>query len=219
MGYRLRDGLSFCVVGGRTIFLDIHADRYFCCPLSLEPGLQTIIGGGSPASQDASGWLVRHRILEEDAYGPGRLVAASVDVPQTCIALEKEPQPSMLAVSTALVAQARASFWLRVMPFRSLTGRLASLKAGIREHRAADEAVWRGASAFHNASRFLSRRDRCLPRSIALAAYYWRRGHAADLVIGVRRTPFAAHCWVQDKQYVLNDEADHVRTYTPIWVL
>jgi len=45
------------------------------------------------------------------------------------------------------------------------------------------------------------------------------RGLAADLVVGVRLNPFAAHSWVQAGSHVLNDRMDSVRTYTPVLVL
>jgi len=38
-------------------------------------------------------------------------------------------------------------------------------------------------------------------------------------VIGIRPDPFLAHCWVQHKGLVLNDDIDNVRTFTPILVI
>ena len=219
MAYRLRDGLSFCIVGGRTIFLDIHADRYFCCPSALETDLQMMTEGKVPASSRGIDWLVEHRVLVENDATPGGLTTVSIVAPQTSISPGSDPPPSPLAVAVALAAQLRASAWLRAVPLRQVVDRLAKLKAKLEASSARDDLVRRGALAFQYAGGLLSRRDRCLPHSIALARYYWRKGHPADLVIGVRRAPFAAHCWVQDRRHVLNDESDHVRSYTPIWML
>ena len=39
------------------------------------------------------------------------------------------------------------------------------------------------------------------------------------LVFAVMTRPFAAHCWVQLDETVLNDRLDHVRKFTPILVV
>jgi len=59
-------------------------------------------------------------------------------------------------------------------------------------------------------------KDRCLFGSLALAEYLAAFGVYPDLVIGVKTAPFAAHCWVQLSNMVLNDYAGKVREYTPI---
>jgi hypothetical protein len=35
-------------------------------------------------------------------------------------------------------------------------------------------------------------------------------------VFGVQTRPFAAHCWLQHENIVLNDTVEHVTRYTPI---
>jgi hypothetical protein len=36
-------------------------------------------------------------------------------------------------------------------------------------------------------------------------------------VFGVMATPFAAHCWIQDDQAILNDHYDRVSRFAPIF--
>jgi hypothetical protein len=45
-----------------------------------------------------------------------------------------------------------------------------------------------------------------------------RRGIEVNLVVGVA-IPFAAHCWVQHADMVLNDSVDIVSRYEPILVI
>ena len=46
-----------------------------------------------------------------------------------------------------------------------------------------------------------------------------RRGSDARAVFGVMARPFRAHCWLQSETEILNDDADHVRAFTPILVI
>lgn len=59
----------------------------------------------------------------------------------------------------------------------------------------------------------------CLFRSFMLLAFLRRAGLDASWVFGVRTWPFEAHCWLQHGDVVLDDTADNVRAFTPIyWV-
>jgi len=84
---------------------------------------------------------------------------------------------------------------------------------------ALDRAGARTIRAFEHARLIRSAADRCLPRSIALALGLAARGCRAHVVIGVKLAPFAAHCWAQAGDEVLNDSAEEVQRYTPILVV
>jgi hypothetical protein len=56
----------------------------------------------------------------------------------------------------------------------------------------------------------------CLFDSLVLSVFLTRRRVPCTLVIGVSTKPFTAHAWVQIGDCVLNDEIEHVQTYTPI---
>jgi hypothetical protein len=59
-------------------------------------------------------------------------------------------------------------------------------------------------------------KDACLFEALALFEYLMRRGYSPTWVFGVQGAPFAAHCWLQLDNVVLNDSVDHVRGFTPI---
>src|SRR6185437_1323487 len=61
-----------------------------------------------------------------------------------------------------------------------------------------------------------SARERCLFESLVIIDFLAHHGVFANWVFGVRTAPFAAHCWVQQGEYLLNDSFEHVRSYTPI---
>ncbi|HEX3913133.1 MAG TPA: lasso peptide biosynthesis B2 protein [Steroidobacteraceae bacterium] len=63
---------------------------------------------------------------------------------------------------------------------------------------------------------FYNRRYLCLFDSLALLNFLARYDIFPTWVFGVQSEPFAAHCWVQHDEFVLNDTVDRVRLYTPL---
>lgn len=57
----------------------------------------------------------------------------------------------------------------------------------------------------------------CLFKSFMLLRLLRRSGLDALWVFGVRTWPFEAHCWLQAGDVVLNDTAEHVLGYEPIF--
>jgi hypothetical protein len=58
---------------------------------------------------------------------------------------------------------------------------------------------------------------RCLFDSLVLSVYLTRGAVLCTFVIGVATKPFLAHSWVQMGESVLNDTAEHVRDFKPIF--
>jgi Transglutaminase-like superfamily/Coenzyme PQQ synthesis protein D (PqqD) len=76
----------------------------------------------------------------------------------------------------------------------------------------------RAVMAFARAENFFVHRDAptdCLPRSLALFGFLRRMRLQAEHVIGVQRSPFQAHAWVELSGKVVLD-ADRRTTFTPI---
>lgn len=80
-------------------------------------------------------------------------------------------------------------------------------------------AVKQASAVFARMLPWLPVRNQCLHRSALLAAFLARRGLAAEWVFGVRTWPFRAHCWLQTGDVCLNDDAERLRSYTPIYVV
>jgi len=78
-------------------------------------------------------------------------------------------------------------------------------------HRHPDpKAVGRTCRAIDKAARSYIKRAWCLQRSAACVCLLRRQGASAELVLGVRTFPFAAHAWVELDGRVLNDSLEHV---------
>jgi hypothetical protein len=59
----------------------------------------------------------------------------------------------------------------------------------------------------------------CLLDSLCAVEFLASLGIYPNFVIGIQTNPFAAHAWVQNGEYVLNDYALRVRYYSPILVI
>lgn len=204
-GYRLRPGLSYCLIGSRAIFLDLTASRYFLLEGAGAERLAAFAAG--TASADDLAWLLEHGLIES-----GGAQAALVSAPSPVASLYDRhlgtPRPGLLLEAIAGQSCAR-----RRLSHHSLG---ALLEASIVSGSAADPDRCRPiTAAIERASRYRDATDQCLARGLAMRAMLARRGLAADLVIGVT-LPFAAHCWLQSGTTVLSDPLDRVVNFTPL---
>lgn len=222
MGFQLRSGISYCDVSDRLLFLDTHEDRYFGLQPAAEHAFRRLVADAvldHPGREDLAGMLRSGTLIET----PERQVPFPFRAPRSASLslLDTEPQPvppmRLLGVLASLMG-ARLSLRRR---------RLHQILKGIdlakipwpRTNLVDLDAIQAAASAFDMSSRFVRSHDKCLSRSIALARYLASSGLPADLIIGVKLRPFAAHCWVQSGNWLVNDRIDNVRPYTPIFAV
>lgn len=221
MGFTLRDGVSFCHVGDRIIFLDIHADRYFCLSRDAEHSFLALVEGGGPPPVGAhvQGLLARG-LLTATAVSNTPAPCSGIRMPQASILDLSLPPPGIAATTGALSCLAAMRLRLR---FAGLGRTLSWLSA--RKERLPTLATSRGERAerivagFIAAAHFASQIDNCLAHSLAVASTMIATGMRPDVVLGVQLGPFSAHCWVQYGGRLVNDRFDMVRTFTPILVL
>lgn len=220
MNYRLRAGLHLCILGDHAFFLDTAAGRYFAAAGHLSAILIALVasGGSDEDGQLDVGSLVSCGLIEgargDEPFAPSRRVDP-VDEAHCSTGV----RISWHGVATAAIQQLKARAMTTRITFADILtvieqrGRGGVQRAG--EHRFSLDEL---AAAHAKAGLFLGHADRCLPRSLALLLAAYADGHHPDFVIGVRNHPFAAHCWVQAKGKVLNDNLDHARLFTPILV-
>ena len=220
MGFVLRNGLQFVIADDRALFLDLVGDRYFRLPAALDQAFRKLVtDGSSTIAPGLIGSLVDHGVIvRTEAESPigGRVIRAATRT------FRELPRASMMGVAQALAGQMRAAAWLRRTPLHAVLARVERSKerlaAGDRP-TPPRQMLMRIVSAHDRCDALLSAHDRCLAKSVALMQALLRRGYPAELVFGVQDRPFAAHCWVQMDGMVLNDTADHVRTFMPIHAL
>lgn len=200
----MKDSLAWCECDGRLVFLDVRADRYFQLSADRETAFRQTL--------DSSGETSRHQ--------PSMF-------PRT--AAWRAPTQASQAIANGpfnLADIAAAIWWQRRVERRLVTGSLHHMLLTLRDAQGSvvtgvprSEKLDRTLRAFQHARVLRSAADRCLPRSIALALRLARDGLAAQLVIGVRTSPFGAHSWAQHEDEVLNDSVEEVLRFTPILIV
>lgn len=211
----LADHVRFCEIDGQHIFLDLKSDRYFSLPPPAAAAFLALLeGDASPAEVvhlQAAGLLV-------DAPA-GRPLAPTTHAEAASSFLEDGEighglGMTLIAETLVLVLAARRSVRRKRLP-----GLLAKPGHGDSARQpACRDRRNRALGQFLRARRTIPIAPNCLYDSLALWRFLQRRAIPADLVIGTKLHPFAAHCWLQDGEMVLNDSLAAARGFAPILV-
>lgn len=217
MAYHLSPHLHHAVADGRNIFLDLTRDRYFAL--------------GDRQDQTFTRWWSGEILSEQDHHTLSRLAQAGIfrigtdmsarridALPGRTSALDAadDDRATISALGTAVLAILAAK--------RRHQGALRASLAAVDRHALPSRpgfelaTVIRHARAFQRAALLTRTRDQCVPCSVALTIHLRRRAIPALLIVGVSGRPFAAHCWVQVDDIIVNDMTDHVAAFVPILV-
>jgi len=209
----LNNHVRFCEVEGQLVFLDLKADRYFSLPPEAQEAFVSLLRGESGGQQIealcASGLLV-------DAPA-GRPLAATFHTPPANSFLEDGETGQGLgpvAEVLFLVLIARHAVQRKRLPRLLASSLHVSGPAGRGPREKRDRAL----GQFLRARRAVPVAPNCLYDSLALRRFLQRRSIPADLVIGTKLHPFAAHCWLQDGGTILNDSLAAARGFSPILI-
>jgi hypothetical protein len=215
MIYQLAPSLHAAFIGEHVVLLDTKHDRYRMIGQVGATVLRAI--GTADVSRHAAAFEALRTIgIVERGSEPLRV--ATIASP-TWSAIEAHPEyaPSARVGSVRIAsAVAEATLGLR------LRG-LAAMLERVRRRSATGVGDGNGtvalAQEYQRKRRKLPIARVCLADSIALHHILHKAGECATFVIGVRLHPFAAHCWLQSDEVLLNDSCDAVSGYTPILVL
>lgn len=197
--------LAWCEIDGTLVFLNIANDRYFQLADADNRMMLDRIERSALGRSHQPSWLPK----------PSALSSAL----RTSAAIESGPF-SLAEVARAMWVQRRVERRLAARGFASMLTYLSqSLDSRSPVLTGSDEAACRTIAAFEHSRLIRTAADRCLPRSIALALCLAARGVRAHVVIGVAIAPFAAHCWVQAGDEILNESVAEVLRYQPILVI
>jgi Transglutaminase-like superfamily len=235
--YHLSRHAFACMAGRYYVFLDLLRDLYFSVPREDLDELAPWIHGVSLASRTAlptgtrlsaaatalAAELVAAGVLKEGPPEEGFLARLAPtplsDLASARGSLDPAGRRRRLFMDVA-ASMAYARWALRSTAMYSIVETIGERK---RAPPAAGTKEWRRAAELTQV--FLHYRPlfpwdyRCLFDSLALIRFLSRFNLYADWVFGVQDDPFSAHCWVQAGAQVLNDDLEHVRSYTPIMTI
>jgi hypothetical protein len=218
MFWRILPHASVCAASGDLVLLDIRQDRYFLVPPALTEPLSVWLHQTVPAPiPDAVGAL----LAQSGIARPADPAPTNVDR-EHIIVSDGFPGPSDHDARVSMfditkIGSIVAATWLdlRLRPLELLLERRRRTSV-----TAACDPVTLlpGAQTFDRLRRFTPIARSCLLDSLALDRWLGRTA-GYRLVFGVTAKPFAAHCWLQTEDAVLNDSYDRVSRYMPILAL
>lgn len=222
MTYRLRDDLSYCVIGNHAVFLDVEADRYFTLPEPMERAFLAHIA--SPRQAIASELIECELIVDS---GASAAMATRVETPSRSAqeAPEAGARIGVRILAEVMLTLRSCRRQLRGMPLKNVLHEAAQyrdsrcLSGTGAAARSAEQHLLQCASAFESARRYLPVAMCCLPDSLALLRFLARRGIPGNIVFGITYDPFSAHCWVQFRDIAINETVGAAMAHTVILVV
>lgn len=212
---RMRSGISHRSFSGCAIILDIDRDRYWKVDARTAMALDWITGRQrGPVDPGQFTRLEQLGLIGPPAADGQTVQPHDPPAPQASLIEGDAPKrgfhlPDAIEVAYLTFAARRA---LRRQSLRSiLTDVERSRTTTTSSSEAADLA--RG---FDRYRRLVPVAKQCLPDTLAFLRFAGRRRCFPSLVFGVEAWPFAAHCWAQSGNVVLNDALDHARAFSPI---
>lgn len=226
MHYRLRDNLSYCLIDGHAVFLDIDADRYFLLSGHLERTFLAYASRNSLADETLKE-LADRKILAP-CPADASIEPAFNDSLPTRSAIELSRPTGRFAARH--VAEVWRDVWIsrRLLKVRTLKN-VVDATARYRNERVEppvprcapppQKHLLEHANIFRRARLYIPIEPRCLPDSLALIRFLARRQRYGSIIFGVTYEPFSAHCWVQTGNLILNDTLGNATSHTPIRVV
>jgi hypothetical protein len=231
--YYLREHAYVCLADRHYVILDLLADRYLRVErqtfegLALRNSLSSLLSV-NPHERPSHELTVESRRLLSELIERGlltenrdnaqaRAVESAAKVSETL----SEVTPGIglcLRYIVPFVASLRVTAaWLK-LPISQAVNRVMDRKRR-RANRSGPFDIDRArvlVSIFGQLRPFWNRKYICLFDSLALLNFLAKYDLFPTWAFGVQSEPFAAHCWVQQNEVVLNDTVDRVSLYTPI---
>lgn len=228
MCYRLRENLSCCDVDGHMIFLDIAQDRYFRLTGPLEKAMRRFRAHEGVASTLLER-LAAARILVEASDLEANVAITNIQRPSRS-AIEQASAIENCRLSAAVVFEVMAIILsirrqLKSCTFKTILDKACAYRSRkvdaqeIATPTALERSLLLANGQFARARRYVPIEPVCLLDSLSLLRFLSRRGLSANIVFGVTPEPFAAHCWVQAGDMVLNETLSDAHAHTPIRVV
>ena len=213
----LKEGYSFCQIGEEAVFFDEQNDRYLLIPPTLRADFQRLVGREEIDEPQLDQLMALGLFAAEGEHGPP-LVPCDAPIPPHSIfdgtANEAVGIPIRVEVAYHLNAAHKR---LRRSRLPGALNRIRKWKSSYKPEKPfKSEEVERFARKFDKARRSAPYQPRCLPDSLALFDFLASRSIPSSLVFGVKLDSFAAHCWIQAGDTLLNETVEEAAAFTQI---
>ena len=216
MFWRILPHATACFASEQIFLLDVRQDRYFLVPPRAAPAMASWLHRGFAAAPPPAVLTILQQsgICREGDAEPTNALKERVQIPDGLSTAGHRGTSRSLVITRRVMAS-----WLRL--------RLSSLNAIVERRRwrppfpirGKDDAAIEVAAAFERSRSIVQIARNCLLDSIALDGLLAKREIGCQWVFGISPRPFAAHCWLQTQDVLLNDSFDHVSGFTPILAL
>jgi len=149
-------------------------------------------------------------------------IAEAIKRDLTADALDDDPRVTPFLFLRFVSAAVRARLLLKYRTFETVVTRVSfrGEVARANSHSVSEQELHRLVGTFAKLRPFFfAAKDACLFDALSLSEFLAGYEVFPHWVFGVQSRPFAAHCWLQLGDMVLNDTVDHVKRYTPIMVV
>jgi hypothetical protein len=204
-------------IGDDLVLLDVANDAYFCMPSGAGGG--TVPSGASclRVSDNAlRAEMTGLGLLSDKSVAPAQLARLALCRPTRDVLDEPPRLPSWRDLVPVLRLLWDAKFVYRRRSLADL------LKLTLRETepsvvaRAPSDALMAEVRRFRHLVLWAPVSPKCLLLSFLLLRHLRRAGHDAAWVFGVRSWPFAAHCWLQVSDVILDDAHERLTAYEAV---
>lgn len=233
LSYFLSRHAFFCLADNHYVFLDLRSDEYLCLGRTHTNAIKGLLNGHQTTDEHSADVsdpdavlraLLKKELLVKDALDGKPVTPTFADVPTA--SMKEYSNVSRSRISSAHVwnffaASATASKDLRWGTIEQTVRKVAARKSAYIANKATvnNSKIADLFEIFRTFRPYYPRGYLCMFDSLALLHFLARYGVFPQWVYGVKLEPWAAHCWVQVGDLVVNDIVDNVRGYVPIMII
>lgn len=208
--------ISFGILDGHAVFMDERSDSYFMLDGPDEEHFLSSVADGRSLLAD-------NRLYDALAVDGALAEIVHAECPDPERSVVEEARRGQGAALAEIIRIARLVHNTRALLARTPIERiLADVVACDRNDEEDDGSLERlmgDARRFMNARRLVPIKANCLLDSLALLRWLGPAKRFTMLVFGAKLDPFAAHCWLQADDLLLNDRLETVTRFRPVRVV
>ena len=228
-----------------AVFLDLVNDRYITLNATETINLITLLStehrylhssalnileqrknnanfiGNISKNQKVADQLIKNGLLTTDSTKGREAVPTKISIPPLDLSgydLAKKPKINIIDVVKFFYACCIAFLKIRIIPIDKIVNSIRKRKKKNKSYLSRDPNRVRDLVEVFKVLRpiLFTAHNHCLFDSLALIEFMALYTAYPTWVFGVKMGPFAAHCWVQDNNFVLNEELDIAHSFSTV---